>query len=46
MRAGDILVRQIGHSYLMIPQPWAAAASYTVEERELCDRLPHKSAEN
>src|SRR4051794_2414580 len=49
MCSADIMVRQIGHPTLIISRPPVRprynTASYTVEESELCDRLPHKSAE-
>src|SRR3954466_9218768 len=48
MCSADIALRQIGHPTLIISRPPVRprynTASYTVEESELCDRLPHKSA--
>jgi tRNA (cytidine/uridine-2'-O-)-methyltransferase len=48
MARSSLRLRQIGHpnprNLLLFRAGPAAAASYTVKEAELCDRLPHKTA--
>ena len=48
--SGRLRVRRIGHSiprrFRCSPARQPPQGSYTVEEAELCDRLPHKSAAN